>query len=235
MKRVFLFGLVLLAGVVGIVAGSNVEAQDITGSQKKMNQDISAIQKQLLLLNAKVILLNNEINAKASEINSLKRIVRNIMTHAMHSTDLRKYYLTRTVHNGAEARTACAPGFYMASLFEFISLSGLEYLHDIERASYTSDQGSGPPTGLSGWVRTGWVEEKEGTEGHRGPKASYPDCNQWTVGNPGAYGLMIRFDDVWGNPWRDEFTVAPWVTESIGECNAEYPVWCVEAFSGSGG
>ena len=229
MKQEFLVTLLVLVSVVGIVGGSNVEAQDITGIQKQLRQDITVIQKQQSQLEAKITLLRNEINAKSSEINSLKRIVRNIMTHAMRTTTPRKYYLTSSHHDGAQARTACAPGFTMASLFEFITLSGLEYLHDVQRAFYTSYQGSGPPSGVAGWVRTGWVEEKEGTEGHRGPKASYPDCNQWTVSWPGAYGLMIKFDDVWGNPWRDDFTVAPWVTESIGECNSQYPVWCVEA------
>lgn len=229
MKQLFFVTLVVLMSMVGIVRERNVEAQDITGIQKQMRQDISGIQKQMLQLEAKISLLRNEINAKSSEINSLKRIVRNIMTHAMRTTIPRKYYLTSSVHDGAQARAACAPGFTMAGLFEFITLSGLEYLYDIQRAFYTSDQGTGPPTGVAGWVRTGWVEEKEGTAGHRGPKASYPDCNQWTASSPGAYGLMIKFDDVWGNPWRDEFTVAPWVTECIGECNSQYPVWCVEA------
>ncbi len=228
MKQLFFVTLVVLMSMVGILLERNVEAQDISGIQKQMRQDISWMQKQQSLLEAKITLLRNEINAKSSEINSLKKIVRNIMTHAMRTTITRKYYLTSSVHDGAQARTACAPGFAMAGLFEFITLSGLEYLHDIRRAFYTSDQGTGPPTGVAGWVRTGWVEEKEGTEGHRGPKASFPDCNQWTAGSSGLYGLMIKFDDVWGNPWRDEFTVAPWVTESIGECNAQYPVWCVE-------
>ena len=229
MKQGFLVTLLVLMSMVGILRERNVEAQDISGIQKQMRQDISAMQKQQSLLEARITLLRNEINAKSSEINSLKRIVRNIMTHGLRTTVNRKYYLTSSQHDGAQARKACAPGFVMASLFEFITLSGLEYFQDVERAFRQSYQGSGPPSGVAGWVRTGWVEEKEGTEGHRGPKASYPDCNQWTAGSPGIYGLMIKFDDVWGNPWREDFTVAPWVTESIGECNYKYPVWCVEA------
>ena len=64
----------------------------------------------------------------------------------------RAFYLTTTTHTGAQATTACAAGFHMASLWEIFDPSNLRY--DATVGATADDSGAGPPF-LGGWVRTG--------------------------------------------------------------------------------
>jgi hypothetical protein len=57
---------------------------------------------------------------------------------------LRKFYLTRTTHTGAEALSACAGGYYMASMWEIHDPSNLRY--DTELGFTRGDSGFGPPS-----------------------------------------------------------------------------------------
>ena len=65
----------------------------------------------------------------------------------------RKYYLAPVGVGGNGALTACATGYHMASLWEIIDPSKLEYTTDLGDAR--TDSGSGPATFVGGWVRTG--------------------------------------------------------------------------------
>src|SRR5512133_3687902 len=62
------------------------------------------------------------------------------------------FYLTKTSHNGAEALTACAAGYHMASFWEIRDPSNLRY--NTAYGYKTDDSGLGPPT-AGGWIRTG--------------------------------------------------------------------------------
>ena len=54
------------------------------------------------------------------------------------------YYLTQTTHNGGQARSACAAGYHMASLWEILDTSNLRY--NTELGFTQEDSGFGPPT-----------------------------------------------------------------------------------------
>jgi hypothetical protein len=83
---------------------------------------------------------------------------------------LRGYYLTTTLHNGAQATTACAAGFHMASLWEMFDTSNLKY--ETGLGFTRPDSGFGPPLSL-GWVRTGGNASFSTTPG-------FANCNAWT-------------------------------------------------------
>jgi hypothetical protein len=127
----------------------------------------------------------------------------------------RRYYLTKTsAFNGAEAPSACAAGFHMASLFEILDTTAL--LYDTARGYATDDSGDGPP-GLSGWVRTGYLFGNDNQPG-RG------NCGAYASAVPTEYGSLARPDD----DWKAAATVvSPWET-SVSICATDHRVWCVE-------
>ncbi len=55
----------------------------------------------------------------------------------------RKFYLTKTYHNGAQALSACATGYHMASMWEIHQPSNLRY--DTDLGFIVADSGFGPP------------------------------------------------------------------------------------------
>src|SRR5271167_3122520 len=72
---------------------------------------------------------------------------------AQSSGGLRKFYLSRQSVDGAHTFHVCAPGFHFASLWEILNPTTLAY--DVEDGATNDDAGSGPPSDLGGWIRTG--------------------------------------------------------------------------------
>ncbi|MDJ0788497.1 MAG: hypothetical protein QNK05_16950 [Myxococcota bacterium] len=130
----------------------------------------------------------------------------------------RRYYLTRFASPTSEALDACDEGFHMASLFELIQPASLIY--DTTRGLRAPDQGSGPPSRISGtidgWVRTGYPFSNTPTTGKG-------NCLGWTSDSPDDSGTTAGLEDVWDAtesswPWR-------FLTRT---CDSERRVWCVQ-------
>ena len=80
------------------------------------------------------------------------------------TTGLRQFYISTDtkVVDGANATSACADGYHMASLWEIYDTSNLEY--NTTLGITQQDSGQGPP-GNYGWVRTGWGADTSTTAG----------------------------------------------------------------------
>jgi hypothetical protein len=117
------------------------------------------------------------------------------------------FYLTKTTHNGAQALTACAAGYHMASIWEIYDPSSLTYstVYGFTRA----DSGLGPPT-YQGWIRTG-------------DDASSSNCLAWTTADGSNGGRLVNLI----RGWLAEEPLNPWFTYGDG-CNANHHVWCVQ-------
>ena len=128
----------------------------------------------------------------------------------------RKFYLTKTdMHNGAQALSACAEGYHMASLWEIHDPSNLQY--DTELGFTLDDSGFGPPADL-GWIRTGVTANGNSTPG-------LGNCRAWTSANPGDYGSTVRLYSTWAA--TSVTVVSPWVAE-VRPCDQEAFGWCVQ-------
>ena len=134
----------------------------------------------------------------------------------------RRYYLTASLHDGSSARGACASGYHMASLWKILTPSDLEYTAVPKPGTATHgpapDQGSGPPSTNSGWVRTG------NSDGNATAAAGADNCLAYasTSGLGTVVGLQ---NEAWDqgnstgfNAWR----------ASTQTCSTNKPVWCVE-------
>jgi hypothetical protein len=65
----------------------------------------------------------------------------------------RSFYLTQTLFTGAQALTACAKGYHMASLWEIFDVSNLKYNKTLGFSFTFSHSGSGPAGGIREWIR----------------------------------------------------------------------------------
>jgi len=127
----------------------------------------------------------------------------------------RKFYLTKTGHNGSQALSACAAGYHMASVWEIFDPSNLRY--DTELGFTLADSGFGPPTAF-GWVRTGHL-------GNSSDFAGFSNCNAYTTADSSYKGTIVQLSPVeWNLPAR---VVSPWNAATF-ECNLGPPVWCVQ-------
>lgn len=146
-----------------------------------------------------------------------------------------RYYLTPTSHAADQALTACAEGFHMASLYEMVQPSALQY--DTTLGLTTPDSGQGPPTELLsepllplGWVRGGAQASSAQISGV--PGAS--NCNAWTEATSAVHGSVatVWFDwtetGVFLVPFFADFKLLwPWF---VGTATCDFPgisVWCV--------
>jgi len=135
------------------------------------------------------------------------------------SASMRGYYLTKTLHNGAEAdgtdgngAGVCAEGYHFASLWEIVDPSNLKY--DTARGKTKADSGQGPLSGTIGWVRTGYVS-------NNGTTAGQANCAAWsgTSGN----GTRARLPSDWTAGGQD---IHVWEVGTTS-CGASTYVWCV--------
>jgi hypothetical protein len=143
----------------------------------------------------------------------------------------RKYYITRSAHQPADALTACAVGYHMASYWELLDPSNLQY--DTVLGFTTGDSGFGPPAsnepggiGSTGWIRTGWNASGAGEN-----TAGQANCNGWT-NNTGAYwGSHLEIGYGGGSGWNTSSNFAsPWQSLATNGCSALNPVWCIEDY-----
>jgi hypothetical protein len=129
------------------------------------------------------------------------------------STGLRKYYATDSIKDGSQALTACAAGYHMASLWEIMDPSNLEY--NTALGWVNDDSGEGPPT-YDGWVRTGYEEDASMTPG----KAN---CNLWTSTEYDDWGTAVKL----AQDWSAGQDIHVWVY-NVSRCENHRLVWCIE-------
>ncbi len=133
----------------------------------------------------------------------------------------RAFYLTPNPYPGKAALTACAAGFHMASLWEIFDPSSLTY--DTALGFTVDDSGSGPPSGVGGWIRTGFYSSSSQTPGQA-------NCSLWT--SVEGSGTVVWLAGVWlfpaGAPEASNyiFMTLPWIAVA-GSCTAGSRVWCV--------
>ena len=131
----------------------------------------------------------------------------------------RMFYLNQTSVNGSLALNTCASGYHMASWWEILDPSGLQY--DTSRGYLVEDSGNGPPTSLYGWVRTG-----KGSGGSVDPGGS--SCNGYT--STSGLGTNVALNRSWNwdlNTATSEL-VAPWWNGRTDSCSTSQRVWCVQ-------
>ena len=125
-----------------------------------------------------------------------------------------KFYLTKETYRGGVALTACAAGYHMASLWEILDPSHLQY--DTNRGHTTADSGSGPPAGEWAWIRTGG-----GAYTSAGTGAA--NCSAWTTSSSAANGTFVSLTTGWTSTSSQ---ISPWVTGQLS-CDSTLRVWCV--------
>jgi hypothetical protein len=125
----------------------------------------------------------------------------------------RRYYLSPIAVPATTAPTICAVGYHMASGFELLDPTALEYATD--RGATAADSGSGPLSTLEGRVRTG-----------QAPSTTL-NCSAWTSVNAMHNGTQL----ILASPasWSAASTQhAPWRAETARPCNVPARVWCIE-------
>lgn len=132
---------------------------------------------------------------------------------------LRSFYLTQTTHNGSQAKSACAEGYHMASLWEIFDTSNLRYATELGLTE--ADSGSGPPSGelAFGWIRTGTGSFGAGTE-----MAGQANCLAWTADTGSVLGTVVSLTDNWLSLFVIKAT--PW-DSARDSCSQAHSVWCV--------
>jgi hypothetical protein len=127
----------------------------------------------------------------------------------------RKFYLTQTTHTGGQALSACAAGYHMASLWEINDPSNLRY--DTQQGLTRDDSGSGPPSDVSGWMRTGFSANVSNTPG-------VGNCQAWSSAEFTNYGSTAGLRPFWATSATN---ISPWLGGALF-CNQSIPVWCVQ-------
>ncbi|MFX1355392.1 MAG: hypothetical protein ACFFGP_15675 [Promethearchaeota archaeon] len=134
------------------------------------------------------------------------------------SAFMRQYYLTDTPtgFTGADADTACAAGYHMASLYEILDTSNLKYNTDLGASRW--DSGEGPPGGVPviGWVRTGNYRYTDAIPGKG-------NCDAWSSSSSEHSGTFAALPDRW-DTGQD---IHVWNVDTL-PCDTEEAVWCVE-------
>jgi hypothetical protein len=133
----------------------------------------------------------------------------------------RFFYLTPGEYIGQVADTACAAGFHMASIWEILDPSALEY--DTSNGRGLGDSAEGPPAGMPGWIRTG----SESLLIYPGQEAlpGLANCAAWTSSFGIYFGSEVALTAYWNSsaPTTFEF----WYPSTTA-CDATRPVWCVQ-------
>jgi hypothetical protein len=131
----------------------------------------------------------------------------------------RRFYLTLTTHNGAQAPSACASGFHMASMWELIDPSQLSY--DRSRGQTSDDSGLGPPSLVGGWIRTG------GSNSFTSGEPGGAHCSSYTEPSLGT-GTEVGLYPDWTPGGVSEDSRIPWWAGDLDSCALLRSVWCVE-------
>jgi hypothetical protein len=126
----------------------------------------------------------------------------------------RKFYLSMDPVTGSQAPFACNQKFHMASIWEILDVSNLQY--DTKNGIVLDDSGSGPPTTVPGWIRTGFANNiSSNTPG-------VANCNAYTTDNGNGTRIFLPADlnsaSNVSSPWK----------ANIASCGNQVPVWCVQ-------
>jgi hypothetical protein len=133
---------------------------------------------------------------------------------AIASAGGRKFFLSQNTAFPDAAPDACGRGYHMASLWELFDPTLLKY--DAKRGATLSDAGSGPPAGLSGWIRTGGNP-------HPDPTPGIGNCMAWTSTSNLDFGTVVSLNaGSWGLAGR---TTSPWEVLVV-DCDTMQQVWC---------
>ena len=138
-------------------------------------------------------------------------------TAAWNPDQARKFYVTQTAdaQNGADADTVCAEGYHFASLSEIFDTTQLEY--DTTLGYTNPDSGQGPPSAVSGWVRTGYLSYTFANPGQA-------NCANWTSDSASDYGTFVQFSVNWMNAAT---VISPWAAQTH-TCDGLDRSWCVQ-------
>ena len=138
-------------------------------------------------------------------------------TAAPPGSKLRSYFLTTNRFDGSEALRGCASGFHMASIWEIFDTSNLSY--NTTLGLTREDSGSGPPSGVDGWIRTGVDALDLGISA-----VGQSNCIAWTSSLSNRQGTLVMLEFQWV---AEPSTVAPW-NGSTSTCDTLQHVWCVQ-------
>jgi hypothetical protein len=157
-----------------------------------------------------------QLQAILSEVSGLKSeiIALQAQVTSLANKGPRKFYLTQTAHDGAQALSACAEGYHMASIGEIRDTSNLRY--DTDLGVTAPDSGFGPIVDF-GWIRTGTNPLTANVPG-------VANCGAWNVAVPGAFGTRVEPFSGWNSAG---ITTSPW-TPATHPCNSLSRVWCVQ-------
>jgi hypothetical protein len=137
---------------------------------------------------------------------------------SVEAAKVRSFYLTKASFNGAQALTACASGYHMASLWEIFDTSNIKY--DTALGLIKDDSGSGPPSFSFGWIRTGFVSANA--------LPGRANCSAWTSYQSSDAGTLVGLVLDWVPPSGGLlYPITPW-TALTTLCNQQFPVWCME-------
>ncbi len=156
-------------------------------------------------------------------VNDARAVASSQSDTAVSSSRTRGYYLTKESFEGSQAggingdgAGVCACGYHFASLWEILDPSNLKYntnLGDIQ-----DDSGNGPPSFISGWVRTGYSSNNSSNPGQA-------NCSNWESTDSFSFGTIISLSSDWTN--SDDRDISVWDAALQG-CNDAAQVWCVE-------
>jgi hypothetical protein len=126
---------------------------------------------------------------------------------------MRQFYLTEYSSDADSALGICAAGYHLASLWEIVDPTNLQYNPSLGRQSV--DSGLGPPSDQLGWVRTGYSTDSSTTPGQA-------NCSVWS-GSSGS-GSVVNLHDYWtdGGQYSEVWNAG------TTECDLARYVWCVE-------
>ena len=152
--------------------------------------------------------------------------------HRSATDGRRRFYLTKGSAQGNRALTACAAGYHMASRFEILDVTALEY--DTSKGLTTDDSGSGPPStaasyespGPFGWIRTGGASQFTNASGAPGSSAGSAsmNCATWSSNSPQAFGTVAYLTD----RFSENNAATPAWNGRPERCDVTSRVWCVE-------
>ncbi len=199
----------------------------------EIKAQITSGQQQLEGLPAKVDALTTKVDTLTTKVDSLTTKVDELSgkfdAGLTVTVTPKSYYLTNNPVEADDVDSACDPGFHMASYWEILDTTTLYYDQEASR-SYLSqpDQGSGPPSDIAGWVRTG-------NASNAGDTAGTANCNNWTSTEHDEYGTVVRLLEVWKREvpidTTNRFTefAPPWWLPGVAYCDAtSVRVWCVQ-------
>ena len=118
----------------------------------------------------------------------------------------------------------------MASLWEILDPADLRYVSDEELsdghfAFRHSDSGVGPPSGILGWIRTGFGNDER-------LDAGLGNCNTWS--QTSGFGSRASLNPCWEDDASCSVTASTrnqaarwWITDSV-DCVGTIQVWCVQ-------